>query len=201
MAAVPAALWSLLADLESERLKEALAAALTEAFKSGSVTGPGGTPLGAEEIATISAIVYAALPSGSAIAWMGGLLLTLWLAGRIMLASGQLSRPWPDLSAMEFPSVTALVFVATLLASFLDGPAGIAARALAGALMFAYVLLGLSVIHYITRGNTWRSFILWGLYFTLMVLSVYAAVPLAIIGLSDRILNLRRRFGHPSGGA
>jgi hypothetical protein len=199
MAAIPAAIWTLIADANSTEIKQALETALAEAFKVGSITGPGGTPLDAESVAQISAIIYAALPGGSAIAWMSGLLLTLWLAGRIMLASGQLTRPWPDLSAMEFPPGTALVFAIALGAAFLAGPAGLIARAFLGAFLLAYVLLGLCVLHYTTRGSKWRPFILWGVYITLLILSAYVAIPLALIGLSDRFLNFRRRYGQPSG--
>lgn len=199
MAAVPAAIWTLVADTQGADLKQALEAALSEAFKAGSITAPGGTPMTPETIAQITSIIYAMLPSGSAIAWMSGLLLTLYLAGRIMLASGQLTRPWPDLSAMEFPPGTALVFLIALAVAFAAGPAGIVARAFMGAFLLAYVLLGLCVIHYTTRGSTWRPFILWSIYGTLLILSAYAAIPIALIGLSDRFLNLRRRYGQPSG--
>jgi hypothetical protein len=201
MAALPAAIWTLIADAQGADLKQTLETALSEAFKAGALSAPGGTPITPEAIAQITSIIYAMLPSGSAIAWMSGLLLTLYFAGRIMLASGQLARPWPDLASMEFPPGTALAFLIALVVAFIAGPIGIVARAFLGAFLLAYVLLGLSIIHYVTRGSTWRPFILLGIYGTLLVLSAYAAIPIALIGLADTFLNFRRRYGQPSGSA
>lgn len=199
MAAIPALIWTIVADANSEDIKTALTAALEAAFKAGSIEAPGGGPWTPEGIARISSIVYAALPGGSAIAWMSSLLLTLWMAGRIMRSAGLLTRPWPDLASLEFPKSVALVFAAVSLAAILDGPAGIAGRAFFGAFLLAYLLLGLAIIHFITRGANWRPFALWALYTGLLFISGLVAVPVALIGLTDSLLQLRRRYGQPPG--
>ena len=201
MAAVPAIIWSVLADANSTEIKAALATGLEAAFKAGAVGAPGGGPWTPATIAQFSAKLYAILPAGSAVAWMSGLLLTLWIAGRIMRASGQLTRPWPDLASLEFPSGTALAFATvTLAAVLLEGPVGIAGRAFCGALLLAYFLLGLAIIHFMTRGMSWRPFVLWGLYTALLFVNGLVAIPIAIIGLTDGLLHLRRRYGSPTGG-
>ena len=199
MAAVPAVIWSLLADANSAEIKSMLATALDAAFKAGAVEAPGGGQWTPEAIARVSAVIYAVLPGGSAIAWMSGLLLALWLAGRVMLASGQLMRPWPDLARLEFPAGTALAFMAVALAAFVEGYVGIAGRAFFGALLLAYLLMGLAVIHFITRGSAARPFMLGVLYTALLFASGLAAIPVALIGLSEPFLHLRRRFGQPPG--
>ncbi len=198
LAAVPAVVWSLIADANSTEIKAALASGLEAAFKNGAVEAPGGGPWTPEAIASFSAKLYAALPGGSAVAWMSGLLLTLWLAGRIMRASGQLMRPWPDLATLQFPKSTGLAFAAiTLAAVLLDGPGGIAGRAFLGAFLLAYLLMGLAILHFITRGSNWRPFALGGLYGALLFVNGLAAIPIVLLGLSDNFVNLRRRFGGP----
>ena len=47
---------------------------------------------------------------------------------------------------------SSLLFAASLAASFLPGLAGLVATGLAGALLFAYALQGLAVIHVFSRG-------------------------------------------------
>lgn len=200
MSAVPAVIWALVADVNSVEIRAALSAALETALKAGAVQGPGGGPWTPEAIAQVSARIYAILPAGSAVAWMSGLLLTLWLAGRVMLASGQLSRPWPDLSSLEFPKGTPIAFLVVSLAAFLEGPAGIAGRAFFGALLLAYILLGLAIVHFITRGSTWRTFALAALYTILLFASALAAIPIALVGLTDPLLQLRHKYGQPGGG-
>ena len=68
---------------------------------------------------------------------------------------------------------------------------------------FAYVLMGLAVVHFITRGQPWRGFALWGLYAALLVLSTGVSLAIALLGLADGFVSIRRRTGTPppaSGG-
>ena len=197
VAAIPAAVWSLIADTKSDEIKTVLATALETALKASAVEVPGGGTWTAEKISELAAGIYAILPAGSAIAWMSGLLVTLWLAARIMLASGQLGRPWPDLAALQFPPGTALAFLAVALASFVGGPAGLVGRAFFGAFLLAYLLLGLAIIHYISRGTNWRTFALWTLYAGMLFISLLVALPILLLGLSDSWSQLRRRYGGP----
>jgi hypothetical protein len=151
------------------------------------------------EIKSLADATLAVLPAASAMSWMASLLFNLWLAARVTLASGQLARPWPDLAAIDFPRGTALVFALALLATALGGQAALAASSLAGVLFLAYVLLGLAIIHYTTRGRSWRPFALWALYAALFLINVWIGILVAILGLADTILQLRRRYPPRSG--
>ena len=142
-----------------------------------------------------AAVLLAVLPLASAISTMGSLLLNMWLAGRITLASGRLLRPWPDLAATTYPSATPLLLALLTGAAFLPGMPGLIARAFAGSLFFAYVLLGLAVVHYITRGSAWRPFALWGLYLSLFIINTLASLALALLGLADAIWPIRKPAG------
>lgn len=132
------------------------------------------------------------LPGAVALSWMLTALLNLYLAGRIVLAAGQLGRPWPDLAAMRYPRFAPLVLAAATLATLASGYAGLLASALSGALYFAYVLMGLAVVHYVTRGQSWRPFALWALYAVLLVLNTGVSVVIALIGLADGFIPIRR---------
>ncbi len=181
-----------------DTLKSGLKEYIGKALKDGLPPMEGRPPLDDAQIAAMTDLAVAVMPAASAISWMTALVFNLWLAGRITLASGQLQRPWPDLSAMDYPPGTALMLIASMLASGAAGLAGGVGTAFLGAFFVAYVLLGLAVIHYVTRAKTWRPFALWALYAVLLVINVWIAVLVALVGLADRPLSLRQR-AFPSG--
>lgn len=152
----------------------------------------GGKTLSAPEIAELAEMALVLLPAAMAISLMGTLLVNIWLGGRIARASGILGRPWPDLSALELPRGVPLVFAVATAGTFLSGIPGLGASALFGALFLAYVLVGLAVIHHVTRGHPWRAFALWGIYGGLVVFNSVAALLIAILGLADAIRPLRQ---------
>ena len=74
----------------------------------------------------------------------------------------------------------------------LSGLSGLIAAGFAGPLFFAYVLLGLAVVHYVTRGRPWRPFALWGLYAALFIMNTVASLAIALLGLAEAIWPIRR---------
>ena len=153
---------------------------------------PDAPTLGPAEIDEATAIALALLPAASAISTMGSLLFNFWLAGRITLASGRLRRPWPDIPAIVYPPVTPLLLAVAAGAAFLAGLPGLIAAGFAGPLFLAYVLLGLAVVHYMTRGRPWRPFALWGLYASLFIMNTIASLAIALLGLAEAIWPMRR---------
>jgi hypothetical protein len=153
---------------------------------------PDAPTLGPAEIDEATAIALALLPAASAISTMGSLLFNLWLAGRITMASGRLQRPWPDLAAIVYPPVTPLLLAVATGAGFLAGLPGLIAAGFAGPLFLAYVLLGLAVIHFMTRGRSWRPFALWGLYASLFIMNTIASLAIALLGLAEAIWPMRK---------
>jgi len=144
------------------------------------------------DIDEATGIALALLPAASAISTMGSLLFNLWLAGRITMASGRLQRPWPDLAAMVYPPTAPLMLAAATAAGFLAGLPGMIAAGFAGPLLFSYVLLGLAVVHYTTRGRPWRPFALWGLYASLFIMNTIASLAIALLGLAEAIWPMRK---------
>lgn len=140
------------------------------------------------------------LPAATALSWMLTILFNLWLAAKITLASGKLPRPWPDIPAMRFPRATPIALAVASALTFVPGYIALGASALSGALYFAYVLMGLAVIHYITRGQPWRPFALWMLYAALLVLNTGVSLIIALLGLADGFIPIRQRPSQPPGG-
>jgi hypothetical protein len=151
-----------------------------------------GTLINENTIGGLSSMLAWALPAAFAIIWQTIALFNLWLAGVIVDASGRALRPWPRLDAIELPDAVFLAFTGSLLASFLPGLVGLLATGFAGALLFAYVLQGLAVLHAYSRGMPFRGLLLAAVYLG-MVLLGWVAVVIALLGLSEPMLRLRER--------
>lgn len=161
-------------------------------------------PLTPQEIDTLAELGLYLLPAASATSWLAGFSLNLWLAGRITNASGRLIRPWPDVAAMTFPPGMLWGLVIALVFTFLPGYPGLISSGFAGALLFAYMLMGLAIIHHVTRGKPQRPFILWGVYFLLLLFNSWTAAVIALLAIAEPISPLKRSFNAagppPSGG-
>jgi len=161
-----------------------------------------GTLFTEETFANLSDMIARVLPAAFAIVWLTIMLFNLWIAGLIVDASGRALRPWPDLHALELPNSFLLIFAPALLASFLPGLPGLLATGLAGALLFAYALQGLAVIHVYSRGVAFRGLLLATVYIGILLFG-WVAIIIAIIGLAEPSLGLRGRASHdgqpPSG--
>ncbi len=118
---------------------------------------------------------------------------TLWLAARVVRISGRLRRPWPDLSAMRFPPTAIAIALGALLVSFLSGTVGVIASVVAAGLLTAYALLGLAVMHALTRSIGGRGFILASLYGGIVVFG-WPLLFMSLLGLADTQLDLRARL-------
>jgi len=137
-----------------------------------------------------------ALPAAFAVLWLTVMLFNLWLAGYIAAASGRPLRPWPDLHGLEVPNVFVAVFAGALVASFVPGIIGLIATGFAGAMLFAYVLQGLAVIHVYSRGVPFRPLLLAVVYLGILLLG-WLAIIVAILGLAEPLLGLRARSARP----
>ena len=147
------------------------------------------TPKMAENL---KAVLAKALPAAFAIVWLTVALFNLWLAGTIVRRSGHAIRPWPDLHALEIPNVVVLVFALALAASFLPGILGLIGTGFAGALLLAYVLQGLAVVHVYSLGVPLRPLLLTVVYIGILFLG-WVAIIVAILGLGEPLFGLRNR--------
>src|SRR5262245_7053747 len=125
-------------------------------------------------------------------------LLNLWLAGRVLSISGRLRRPWPDLPAMRLPAAAPALLIVALVGSFAGGMLGIVAGIVSAALLIAHTVVGLAVVHMLTRGMAGRGGILAAVYtavpvFALMRVLHWPVLAFTILALIDFIFDLRGR--------
>jgi hypothetical protein len=141
---------------------------------------------------TLAMVSRLLLPVVSAVAWMFLMLLNLWLAARSASISGLLPRPWPSIANLQYPPLMTVCFVVSVGISLLQGMPGIIAMSFVGAFGFAYLLLGLVVLHQITADMPFKPLILTGLYLAIMLID-WGAFIVAIIGLAEPLFELRQR--------
>ncbi len=127
--------------------------------------------------------------------WLAIFTINLYLAGRIARASGRLGRDWPDLAMLTYPPGFSLLVALAVLATFAPGIAGVAGVSFTGALLFAYLIAGLALMHFIARMRA--RWILWFVYAGLIFFGPYAAFALMLGGLLEPVFKLRQRFGAP----
>jgi hypothetical protein len=149
--------------------------------------------LSGRDIAALAEFTIFLLPGVFAAYWLAIFTLNLYLAGRILGASGRLGRDWPDLAAMSFPAGFPLLVALAFAAAFVPGLPRIAGSSFTGGLLFAYLLAGLALLHYVARGRA--PWILWLAYVSLIVLGPYAALVITVGGLLDAPFKLKRRLG------
>lgn len=117
----------------------------------------------------------------------------LWLAGLVVRLSGRLRRPWPDLAALSFPPLAAVLYGAFLAAALVPGLPGLLAGLFAATLTMAFAMVGFAVMHAATRGMRGRAAVLGSSYGGVFFL-LWPVVIIAIIGVAETLFGLRRRF-------
>ena len=141
--------------------------------------------------ALLDILVLVAPPAAA----LGGTIMfmvNLWLAGRIARMSGRLRRPWPDIPSMELPVAAAGIVAAALAASFLPDILGLIGGVVAAAMLIAYGVYGLAVVHSITRGLSGRVVIL-GVIYAVLLLQGWPILILSLVGLIDTAVDIRGR--------
>lgn len=156
---------------------------------------PAGAPLtipGVSNPQRLLDLLVAAIPPAAAALGTITLCGNLWLAGLIVRISGRLRRPWPDISAMRFPSVASGFTALTIAASFAPGIVGIIGAVFAAALLVAYGALGLAVLHVLTRPISARILMLSGVYASVILLG-WPLLLASLLGLADAAFDFRGR--------
>ena len=153
---------------------------------------PDGTLFTRETIENLTVLIAKALPGMIAMSWLTIVLFNLWLAGFIVKASGRALRPWPKLQDLELPGMYVAVFAGAIVVSFIPGLIGLLATGLAGAMLLAFVLQGLAVIHTFSLAMPLRGFLLTAVYLGIFLLG-WVAILVAILGLGEPLFGLRAR--------
>ena len=154
---------------------------------------PPGTSLSEQALADQTEWALFLLPAAFAFQWLLLCAVNLYLAGRIVLASGMLGRTWPDLTALNYPPGLGLVFVLAALATAVGGAAGIIGVSFSGALVGAYLLGGLAFVHFIAKRRA--PWLTWLVYLGLFFLWPFFMPLVVLTGLLESTFTLKRRFG------
>jgi hypothetical protein len=149
------------------------------------------------ETGAMKVIVATMLVTAGA-SWAISLIATMVLAQRLAEWTKLNLRPKQDYDGLSLPSfLDALLVGSIILSFFLDGAWSIYFAALALCLLIPYFLLGLSVIHAISRPLDARVWILSALYLFLL-LFLWLGILVALLGLIEPLVRLRQRFGIPN---
>jgi hypothetical protein len=97
------------------------------------------------------------------------------------------------------PLSALLLLTAAVIVSFVPGFVGVLGLALTGALLMGFALQGLALLHHVSRGRPGRTGLLVGAYVLLTFIAHTFLPLLALAGIADTAVDLRRRF--PSGGS
>lgn len=153
----------------------------------------GGTMPDAAQLEPFIRTTVRLMPAAFPATWLVVLIFDLWAAVKLARLSRRLSRPREDVSTVELPIAAGLVFVVSAaIAVFVPGTAGLLGEIVAGTLVAAHFLVGLAVIHALTRASDMRWIILSFVYGVVMLFTL-PAVLIALLGLFDPFLGLRRR--------
>lgn len=143
----------------------------------------------------IAALLASVAPPVSAALSVCVSVILLVVAGRLVLASGRLPRPWPRLSTLTLPKILLPVLLAALAGSFLGGFFGLALRTVFAALFAAYAMQGLALAHALTIGVSGRAAILATGYGLCVLFGGWPLVIVALAGVADAIFNIRAKRG------
>jgi len=158
-----------------------------------------GEPPSEEQIEQTLQFMRTVLPGGVAAVWLAIMLANTWLGGKIAQVSGRLIRPWPTIVDMDYPRFLPMGFLVALAAGVLfAGLTSAMASAFTGAFMLAYLIMGLAVIHAVTRGSNFQVLILVLLYVGILLVG-WIAVVIALLGIGEPFLRLRERAARSGG--
>ncbi|KPH82252.1 DUF2232 domain-containing protein [Bosea vaviloviae] len=169
---------------------------LSEMVRSKMISLPQGTTQ-AELAANVTPLLVRAVPLGIGASIVTTITANLWLAAKTVQLSGRLPRPWPFIPSTTLPRQALLLLVAGLATAALDGFVGLAGVALVGALLATFMFTGLAMLHDLSRGQAWRTPMLVSVYVALVLMQAVLTPLLALAGVIDSLLGLRKRAALP----
>lgn len=169
---------------------------LAEMVRSKMLTLPQGTTQ-AELAASVTPLLVRAVPLGIGASIVTTITANLWLAAKAVQLSGRLPRPWPFIPSATLPRQALFLLAAGFATAALDGFVGLAGVALVGSLAAAFMFTGLAMLHDLSRGQAWRTPMLISVYVALVVMQAVLTPLLALAGVLDTLLGLRKRAALP----
>ena len=155
---------------------------------------------GADQFDALLAFFIRVTPMIMAALWTLILTANIWLGAKILTVSGRSPRPWASFPRIDFPRLASVALGASLVGALLPGTVGLIAESFAAALICAFAVLGLAVIHYVTRDFAGRVFVLATAYLAIFMFNWLAALIFAAVGVAETGFGLRARKDANSGG-
>ena len=146
-----------------------------------------------DELDQMVSVIAFMLPIAAASIWLLATLVNMKLGARILAAFDRSPRPWARFGALTFPRRAVWLLPAALAASMLPGMAGVISTVFAAAMLTAFALAGLAVLHGLTEGMAARAPLLGGLYLALILLNWLLLLPLAMLTMLDMAFGMRAR--------
>lgn len=158
----------------------------------------GAEAMSAETIKAQSATIANLIPLAMPISLLMLMVVNLVLAARFARKRGWILRPQINLPLeTAMPQMAVGVFAVAIALSFLSGPIALIAQVITGAMVGAFLLVGLATLHFLTVGTPIRGMFLGITYFALLMSRVLAGV-VALIGVGETIFQIRARRGDPN---
>ena len=121
----------------------------------------------------------------------------LQIAQALLVKTGLNLRPEADYERLQLPQFLSLILGGLLVAAFLtNGALASLLATLAAIIISAYFLLGLAIIHAISRDWNARGLFLAGLYFLIFMMA-WVIVPVSLMGLLDSRFDFRKLNRNP----
>jgi len=137
------------------------------------------------------------VPGIIVISWMVMIAANGALAQGLLKRIGRNQRPGPDIAGIELPEwILVAAAAAALFGYFLPDPLGFFGKNALAILLLPFVVLGLAVIHTVARHFKAGIFML-AIVYILLILFSPLVVTLALLGVLDQLLGLRRRIAAP----
>ena len=183
---------------DAEGFNAALRKVVAEILRMAAEEGGPNTPATLRNPEQLIDLMVIVIPPGMAVMATVTNVINLWLAASIVKFSGRLTRPWPDVAAMTFPHMVAVALALSVALSFVGGLIGLFAGVVTAALLMAYGLLGLAVLHSVTQGTKGRGFVI-GAVIAAVIFFRWPILALCLLGLIDTVLDLRTRAARRRG--
>jgi hypothetical protein len=153
--------------------------------------GPGAPPTAAE-IEPIVTLNVTLLPAIFALLGVLMVVADIYLGALSVRFSDRLKRTAEEMSTVSLPPAVPVAFAGATVLAFIPGQFGHAAEVVAGALGAAVALVGMAVMHAVTRGMAGRAPLL-SLAYGLTILSGLPIILFALLGIAESVFHFRAR--------
>ena len=140
--------------------------------------------------------IAAFLPGMLISVWLLILILNATLAQNFLSKIGYSKRPPPLYREIELPQWLTIGLALSILLSFASGVSSEIGRNSAPLLSIPFFLLGLTVIHTLSRRVSARGLVLVGAYILLVVVGWISAI-IVLLGVLEQWVSLRSKFAQP----